>query len=97
MNSRIATRQRPVVATHGVTAGVIGSHLSVFQRLSFAESMSSVLTSICAARQPEYASTRQQAPAAMRRFGPTHRTAPKTMADAMSIIASNWSAGRTLK
>jgi hypothetical protein len=32
---------------------------------------------ICAARQPEYASTREQAPAAVRRFGPTHRTAPK--------------------
>jgi hypothetical protein len=59
--------------------------------------MSSVLTSICAARQPEYASTRQQAPAAMHRFGLGTGLHQKTMADAMSIIASNWSAGRTLK
>jgi hypothetical protein len=39
--------------------------------------LSSVLTSICAARQPEYASTRQQAPAAVRRFRPTQSDCTK--------------------
>src|SRR5258705_9002325 len=35
-------------------------------------------------RQPEYASTRQQAPAGMRRLVPTPRTAPTMMAEAIS-------------